>query len=527
MEPNRSTERNPRKLAACPSPAQPSSSLIFINHDPRPSIRLQPKIRSTIFTTFFFLALTGTFQPAPAAAQASPSRPSNAITVSGTVRNATGVPIGDAQVALEEKGSSNPATTKTNADGTFVVSTDHPGTYTLRAEKSALRAGGKATFVLIAGESKHLDLILTIDPSSTMEFKDEPDFTVAGVTDWSNIGLHGSDTTSRTSEALAKETLTLKPGEAEKTPIAGPANKYESALESRTKGDFASAREQVRKALAAGDDAEGHHLLGDLDERLGDPLYAVREYQRAARMYPSEQNYFDWGAELLLHKAPRPSVEVFTRGVALHPDSPRMLSGLAVAFYAVGSYDDAARRLCAASDLKPDDPSPYLFLGQIEKTAPTSLSCSEEKLARFAREQPANALANYYYAVSLWKRERGAANAAGSRQIEALLQKATSLKPDFGEAYVQLGILYFEQKDSARAIQAYEQAIKVSPQLGEAHYRLSLAYKRTGDEPKAHQEFEAYQRAEKTETAEVEQQRRELKQFLIILKNQPAPSTPN
>ncbi len=64
-----------------------------------------------------------------------------------------------------------------------------------------------------------------------------------------------------------------------------------------------SAREEVRKVLAKADDAEGHRLLGELDERLNEPLEAVREYEKAARMDPSEQNYFEWGTELLLHKA--------------------------------------------------------------------------------------------------------------------------------------------------------------------------------------------------------------------------------
>jgi Tfp pilus assembly protein PilF len=90
---------------------------------------------------------------------------------------------------------------------------------------------------------------------------------------------------------------------------------------------------------------------------------------------------------------------------------------------------------------------------------------------------------------------------------------------------VQLGTLYFARNDFAPAIRAFQQAIKVSPQLSEAHYRLSLAYKRTGDETKARQEFDAYRQALKSETAAVERQRSELKQFLIILKNQPGSGT--
>jgi tetratricopeptide (TPR) repeat protein len=465
--------------------------------------------------------------PIAITARNRPPQSQDAITVSGTVRDSAGEPVAGASVFLEEKGFATPMEAKTNPDGTFTISSKHPGTFTVRAEKSGLRGGSNEPFVLSAGETKHLALVLAAASPGTMEFKDEPNFTVAGVTDWSNVGLHGSDTTSRTSEALAKETLNLKPGEPDKSPGRVPAGRYQAALECQAKGDFAQAREQVSRVLATSDDAEGHHLLGDLDERLGDPLEAVREYERAARMHPGEQNYFDWGTELLLHKAAQPAVEVFTRGASLHPDSARMLAGAAAALYAVGSYDAAARRLCQASRLRPADPAPYLFLGQMEKTVLAPLPCAEETLARFVRDQPANALGNYYYAVSLWKSQRGSENPASSRQAEALLQKAVTLDPNLAEAYVALGVLYFGRNDFAPAIQAFQQAIKISPQLSDAHYRLSLAYKRTGEDAKAHLEFEAYQQAEKTETAEIERQRSELKQFLVILKSQPAPANPD
>jgi tetratricopeptide (TPR) repeat protein len=124
-------------------------------------------------------------------------------------------------------------------------------------------------------------------------------------------------------------------------------------------------------------------------------------------MDPSEQNYFEWGSELLLHKAAQPAAEVFAKGSAAHPNSARMLTGLGAALYSNGSLDEAARRLCAASDLQPTDTAPYLFLGKIEKATPAPLPCSEQKLARFVQQQPGNALANYYYAISIRKREKG------------------------------------------------------------------------------------------------------------------------
>jgi len=432
------------------------------------------------------------------------------IIIDGTVRNSVGDRVPSATVLIREKDSNTPSETKTNADGTFQLKIDHAGSYFLTAKTAELHSR-EALVALSAGDKKQLDLILDLTgseppPSSdsprsarpsaaSLEFNDKPNFTVAGMTDWSNAGTHGSDIRARTSEALAKEALTLKTG---------------ASIENSP-----GSSENAEKA-------ETHRRLGELDERRGDPLSAVREYEQAALLNPSERNYFEWGTELLLHKAAVPAAEVFSRGAAKYPSSSRMLAALGVALYASGSYDEAARRLCAASDLQPKDPAPYLLLGTMEKASAAPLPCSEQTLARFAKEQPENALANYYYALALWKKQRKSSGDGDPRQVDSLLQKALTINPKFGEAYVQLGIVKSEVGDVEQAIQAYAKAIQVSPDLAEAHYRLSLAYKRKGDEAKAHQEFQRYEEIQKMEAAATQRERRELRQFLVILKDERA-----
>ena len=463
-------------------------------------------------------------------------------TIEVTVRDPSGAPVGDAVLLLEEKGNTAIVQTKTNTNGTYLLTANHAGTYTVRAKKTGCLDTVVDAFVLSAGEAKHIDLILSSQESlklktssassgakasaSEMEFKDEPSFTVAGVTDWSNLGLHGSAATTRTSESLAKETLALKSSEPQPVSAGTSGKEYEAALTLKEKGDFAGARGEVRRTLAVANNAGGHRLLGELDEQLGDPLGSVQEYETAARMDPSEQNYFEWGTELLLHKAGEPAVEVFARGHAAHPTSARMLTGLGAALYASGSAEEAAKRLCEAADLKPSDPAPYLFLGKIERTTAAPLPCSEQKLARFAKAQPQNPLANYYYAVSLWKREKGSDNPSDAKKIEALLEKAVAIDPKCDEAYLQLGVVHSTRDDLEEAVRDYQKAIEVNPNLGEAHRQLGLVYQRTGEKAKAQREFEAYEQAEKAEAAETEQQQKELRQFLIILKKQPTTAPP-
>ena len=59
-----------------------------------------------------------------------------------------------------------------------------------------------------------------------------------------------------------------------------------------------------------------------------------------------------------MHRAVEPALEVFTRGNRLFPRSVRMLTGLGASWYVHGSYEQAAQRLCEASDLDPNDPKP-------------------------------------------------------------------------------------------------------------------------------------------------------------------------
>jgi hypothetical protein len=54
--------------------------------------------------------------------------------------------------------------------------------------------------------------------------------------------------------------------------------------------------------------------------------------------------------------------------------------------------------------MNPSDPKPYMFHGKVQSVEITQSEGFADRLRRFARLQPDNAWANYYYAVSLWKR---------------------------------------------------------------------------------------------------------------------------
>jgi tetratricopeptide (TPR) repeat protein len=438
--------------------------------------------------------------------------------IEGTVFDVSGAIIPGVALRLEPDSSNSIRDQRqvieasSNSQGRFTLAASASGRYRLRANKEGFRQLVKE-LDLVAGSEERIDVMLEVVASgdhifaepfpapapavptedSSLQLSDEPNFTVAGVTDYSNAGLHGSDANVRTSEALSKEAAELR---------------------SRPKGPLMSMAPRP---------ADVHRGAGDAKESAGDPVGAVHEYETAVKLDPSEENYFAWGAELLLHRAGPAAVEVFHKGTSLYPKSSRMFAGLGVAYYADGQYTEAAAQMCKSSDLDPADRKPYLFLGKMEKASSEPLPCSEEHLKRFAGLWPTEALANYYYGLVLWKKARKAQDASGFASAENYLRRAVANDPSLGDAYLQLGALYNARGQRDAALAAFQQAVAAAPSLSAAHYQLSLAYRRAGASAKADEEMKRYVERHRFENAEVEKEHRELRQFVTVLRDRKPP----
>ena len=264
-----------------------------------------------------------------------------------------------------------------------------------------------------------------------------------------------------------------------------------------------------------------------MEEKRKRPVEAVGEYQRAAELDPSEPNFFDWGAELLTHRALQPAIEVFSKGNRLFPQSARMLVGLGVAWYATGSSDLAAKYVCDASDLDPGDINPYLVLGKMQMAHPSPSSAVLARMERFVRLQPNNALANYYYAVALWKTEKTSGvsnNPANAAQIESLLENTVRLDPKLARGFLLLGVLSEERADVPKAMADYQAAIAADSQLEEPHYRLAQIYRRMGEKLKAQEEIKLYEQISKKTAQQAEEEGREIPQFVYTLRDPKSPA---
>jgi tetratricopeptide (TPR) repeat protein len=296
-------------------------------------------------------------------------------------------------------------------------------------------------------------------------------------------------------------------------------NGYDLAMADLLQGQLAAARETVQHLLKQKDTGELHNLLGQIDEKDGKFVTAADEFEIAAHMDPSEDNLFDWGGELLLHRTYEPAVDVFRAASVRYPNSPRMFIGLGMALYARGLYEDAVTALLKAADLAPAEPRCYLFLSKAYQSSPGQADAVIQRFQRYAELEPNNALAQYYYAVSLWKGKQADGSGLDVQKVESLLKRSIELNGSIAEAHMQLGNLYADQHQYDKSIPEYVRALELDANLPDAHYRLGTDYVHLGQKDRAQAEFAVYQKLRAQHLADVDKERAEVQQFVYSSKN--------
>jgi tetratricopeptide (TPR) repeat protein len=202
-----------------------------------------------------------------------------------------------------------------------------------------------------------------------------------------------------------------------------------------------------------------------------------------------------------------------------------MFIGLGLSYYSRGLYDKAIQALVVAADLNPSDARVYVFLSRAYNSSPLQADDVIQRFRRYSELQPGNALAQYYYAVSLWKGRRVSDPGIDMDAVESLLKKAVALDDSLAEAHVQLGNLYADQHQYEKSIPQYVRAVELDQNLSDAHYRLGTDYVHVGRKEDAQKEFAVYQKLRAEHLAEVEKERAEVQQF-VYSEKATAPSKP-
>ena len=184
--------------------------------------RLRTSVRVARTCLLSVGAILMALSPHALSAQQAPPKCSDGVTIAGTVRNVDGQLVKNVAVHMTSMRPGADRETKTDADGQFLFSSIDGVSFHLRAQTAGMQSQNEEVTPL-PGKCK-LEVELRLQASQppppsgkasapitqAMEFADQPNFTIAGVTDWTAVGGHGSDSTLRTTETLASETRSLK-----------------------------------------------------------------------------------------------------------------------------------------------------------------------------------------------------------------------------------------------------------------------------------------------------------------------------
>src|SRR5579864_4363321 len=226
--------------------------------------------RALLVVSAFLFSLSGLSQ--------EPAQPTS---LQGLVRDADGKAVAGASILMRKKDSTDNFLVHTDALGSYTFTLLPGGVYNLQATKDGYAAAEVSAVFLRPRESKIIDLTLSPRVSaesatSAPQFFDQPQFTVAGVTDTTNLGGHGSDTVARTQNSLAKDTASLA-----ETAVKPPPD---------------AAREESLRELAKRqpDDFGVNHQLGQLLIARGMAGEAIAFLKRAADKDPANyENAYD------------------------------------------------------------------------------------------------------------------------------------------------------------------------------------------------------------------------------------------
>ncbi|WP_255483836.1 tetratricopeptide repeat protein [Granulicella sp. 5B5] len=295
-------------------------------------------------------------------------------------------------------------------------------------------------------------------------------------------------------------------------------NGYDLATADLMVGRYAAGHQVVQSLLQLKNTGELHDLEAQFDEKEGKYVDAANEFETAAHLDPSENNLFDWGSELLLHRTYDPAIEVFRAAAQRYPSSPRILIGLGISLYARGLYEEAVKALLAGADISPREPRCYLFLSKAYYTQQSHTPEVIQRFHRYADLEPNNALAQYYYAMSLWKGGQTEGAPVDMQHVESLLQRAVTLDGKLTEAHFELGNLYSGRHDYAQSVPQYRRVIELDPKFADAHFRLATDYTHMGDKSQAQAEFAIYQKLRSEHLAASDKEGDELQQFVYTSK---------
>lgn len=299
---------------------------------------------------------------------------------------------------------------------------------------------------------------------------------------------------------------------------------FDLAVEQYRAGHLDAALSTVSQLRPLGPTAETEDLAGDIEEAKGDPLGAVKSYQTAVALAPSEERYWlSLGAELIRHQSSELAVAVFQQGASRFPGSIRIFLGLGIAEYFQEKYDESATALLRADELSKGSGETIDYLGKTQmQRAAGPIPAVVDRICSHASANE-NDEASLAWCSSLrFRQAYMAGNQAAVPEIVRQLQRANRLMPGNPVVVCAIGQAQAWEQGWKQARTWMEKCVQLESDSTENHFRLSRVYRELGLTDLSQREAAAT-----LKTHSVEEQREELTKKFVYQSLQPAQASPS
>jgi tetratricopeptide (TPR) repeat protein len=296
---------------------------------------------------------------------------------------------------------------------------------------------------------------------------------------------------------------------------------YDLALANFRAGHFDDALTSAEHAKSVADSGSIESLIGDIQEKRGDPLAAVHAYQAAVNLEPSEERYhLALGLELLRHQTFDAALVVLNQASTLFPQSLRVRILLGLAYYFVDRSADAIQALQEAAKIDPQDETAARYLGEITlQDTSTPDPAAIVQVCSFADEHPQNKTADAFCGGILLKVARDSGDISRRPEILGRLRHAARIAPRESIARCQLGKALEWAELWSQARPETEACVRLDPGSPDGHYQLARIYRRLGLTALADEQTSLQQAAAMRQSEESVRRTETVTKFLVLLEH--------
>jgi len=273
---------------------------------------------------------------------------------------------------------------------------------------------------------------------------------------------------------------------AKKPPLEDSVARAKKGIDLGESGHCAEALPALKRSLPRISDSETKRKIGltgvHCAMTLNDPNSAVDFLQMLTRDFPEDPEVLYVAVHAYSDLSALTS-QMLARNA---PNSAQAHELLAESYETQGKWDEAEKEYRAILEHNPKLPGIHFRLGRLllSKSNPGPAVADEAKreMEQEIQIDPSNAGAEYVLG------ELARQNQQWSEAISRFSQ-AAKLDPQFGEAFLGLGVSLISEKRYPDAIAPLETAVRLEPRNPDAHYNLATAYTRAGRKQDAEKEF--------------------------------------